>query len=113
MRFTPEDAFERQPLASADGQRVLVLDGRIDNRPELARLLDVTPADARGLPDSAFVLRAYDEWGTDAAARLIGDFVWALWDARDNRLLLARSPFSSRTVFFHAAPSRWVFASRP
>src|SRR5579863_9872195 len=35
-RITPEDLAERQPLLSRDGQRVLVSDGRIDNRRELS-----------------------------------------------------------------------------
>src|SRR5919199_5980109 len=74
MRFTPEDRFERQPLLSADGQRVLVSDGRIDNRPELMRALYITPAQARELPDSAFILSAYEKWSDDCARHLIGTF---------------------------------------
>jgi asparagine synthase (glutamine-hydrolysing) len=109
---TPEDRFERQPLVSQDGPRVLVSDGRIDNRPELAGELGL-PRAARAVPDSAFILAAYERWGADCARHLVGSFSFAVWDARVKRLLLARSPFSARPVFFHQAADFVAFATMP
>src|SRR5437879_6172391 len=65
MCFTPEDRLERQPLKSPGGEHVLVADARIDNRPELIRELGISGAEAREMPDSAFILRAYAKWGLD------------------------------------------------
>ncbi len=109
---TPEDLFERQPLVSRDGLRVLVSDGRIDNRPELAGELGL-PSSARSVPDSAFVLAAYERWGTDCLQHLIGSFCFAVWDAGLKRLLLARAPFGARPVFFHQAADFVAFATMP
>jgi asparagine synthase (glutamine-hydrolysing) len=108
---TPEDSCEEQPLVSRDGLRVLVSDGRIDNRLELSAELGLAPG--RRVPDSAFILAAYERWGEDCARHLIGPFSFALWDVRMRRLLVARSPFGAKPVFFHQAPDRVVFAPMP
>ena len=89
---TPEDRVERQPLRSADGQRTLVHDGRLDNRAELAAALGIDLVSARAMPDSAFVLRAYEKWGEACVRRLVGAFAFALWDAGAQHVVIARSP---------------------
>lgn len=113
MCFTPEDRLERQPLVGADGQCILVSAGRIDNRPELMRELAIPAATALDLPDSAFILHAYEKWGDDCPGRLLGDYSFALWHCREKRLLLAQSPFSSNPLFFYRTPKLFVFATMP
>jgi asparagine synthase (glutamine-hydrolysing) len=105
---TPEDLCELQPLVSRDGLRVLVSDGRVDNRPELSAVLGLAPAPA--VPDSAFVLAAYERWGEDCARHLVGPLSFAVWDASLRRLLVARSPFGAKPVFFHQAAGFLAFA---
>jgi asparagine synthase (glutamine-hydrolysing) len=111
-RVTPEDLAERQPLISRDGRRVLVSDGRIDNRRELAGELGLA-WESPLVPDSAFILAAYERWGEDCAARLIGSFSFAIWDKECGRLLLARSPFGAKTVFYHQSGEFVAFATMP
>lgn len=113
MRFTPDDRFERQPLVSADGQHVLVCDGRIDNRPELMDELAISPAMAREMPDSEFLLRAFEKWGEDCLQHVIGFFAFALWSFRDRYLLLARSPIGAPALFYHATRRAFAFATMP
>ena len=62
--MTPEDLAERQPLMSRDGRLVLVSDGRIDNRRELSGELGLA-WESPQIPDSAFMLAAYERWGED------------------------------------------------
>jgi asparagine synthase (glutamine-hydrolysing) len=111
-RVTPEDLAERQPLISRDGQRVLVSDGRIDNRRELSDELGLA-WESPQVPDSAFILAAYERWGEDCAGRLVGSFSFAIWDEHCKRLLLARSPFGARTVFYHRSTEFVAFATMP
>jgi asparagine synthase (glutamine-hydrolysing) len=111
-RVTQEDLAERQPLLSRDGQRVLVSDGRIDNRRELADELGLAWESPR-VPDSAFILAAYERWGEDCPCRLIGSFSFAVWDEQCKRLLLARSPFGAKTLFYHRAGEFVAFATMP
>lgn len=112
MCFTPEDRFERQPLVGADGQITLVSASRIDNRRELMSKLEIPASEAQELPDSAFILRSYCKWGEACVRHLIGAFVFALWDMREQFLLLARSPIGSAPLFYHATPHLFAFATK-
>lgn len=111
LRITPEDEFEQQPVSSHDNHTVLVCDARIDNRPELA--LDLGIRSLGRTPDSEFVRRAYQRWGVGAARRLIGAFALAIWEPREQRLVLARSPRAERPLFYVTAAGRFAFASAP
>ncbi len=114
LRFhtTPGAAAEGQPLRSADGEAVLVMDGRLDNRDDLLRELgaDGGPAGSTD-SDPALVLRAYQRWGTAFAARLIGDFAIVLWDAPRRRLVAVRDVFGMRPLHHALFGSTFVWAS--
>jgi asparagine synthase (glutamine-hydrolysing) len=116
MRFTPEDFFERQPLISADGQRVLVSDGRVDNRGELLAYIHQPSAIGHSpsvIPDSLFILHAYEKWDEDCVRHLIGSFTFALWDAREQRLVLAKSAIGGPSLFYHTTPKTFAFSTMP
>jgi asparagine synthase (glutamine-hydrolysing) len=113
MIITPEDQYERQPLVSRDGRLVLVSDARLDNRPELIDALQMLPAEARQLPDSALILAAYERWGEDAPQQLMGDYAFALWDDRQQHLLLVRSPLGNRPLYYYQEQHRFAFATMP
>lgn len=110
MCFTPDDGMERQPWLSADGQRVLVSAARLDNRAELL-------ADGeRGLnpiSDGELILRTYERWDADCVQHLTGAYAFALWDAREQRLLLARSAIGGPSLFYYAASQVLAFATMP
>ena len=52
------------------------------------------------LTDGALVLRAYAAWGTVFVERLLGDFAFALWDAKAWRLFAATDRFSVRPIYY-------------
>jgi asparagine synthase (glutamine-hydrolysing) len=111
--FTPEDTLESQPWRSADGRLVLVSDGRVDNRRELAPAMGISLAHLGRYPDSAFILRAYEKWGDDSPRHLVGNFAFVIWDTHRRRLFAARSPFGAAPLYYFACPSMFAFASRP
>ena len=113
MPLTPEDGFDRQPLVGADGRFVLAFDGRIDNRPELSGALGVDAAEARERPDSWFVLRAWERWGEEAPARLVGSFGFVVWDARERTLFAAVSASDGRTLHYGASRGLFAIATMP
>ncbi len=113
MRFTPEDRFEQQPLVSRDGRRVLVCNGRIDNRPELGRELGIPAQAACAMPDSQFIELAYEKWGEGCPQHLIGPFTFALWDQRTQSFMLARSAIASPSLFYCSTPQACAFATMP
>lgn len=110
-RLTPEDRFDRQPLAGGGGRWLLVADLRLDNRPELAAALGV-PSEALGeMADSALLLRAWERWQEGAIERLVGEFALAVFDARERRLTLARDFLGDRPLFYARTGGRIAFAT--
>lgn len=113
LRSTPEESFDRQPLWHEASQTLLVFDGRVDNREELAQALGLTPADCVQLADSALVLQAWLRWDSQCLSRLLGDFALACWQPRLRRLWLARDPLGLRPLFWYRNQSLFAFASLP
>ncbi len=111
LQLTHEDAFDAQPLCDPDTGVALVADLRLDNRAELAAALGIADVRLQGLPDSALLLDAYLRWGEHCAGRLLGDFVFAVWDPRARRLTLGRDHMGQRHVFFHHGDQFFAFAS--
>ncbi len=107
LHITPESTKETLPTWSSDLQLAIVADARIDNRAELAPQLGL-PANA---PDSVFILHAYHKWGEDCPPFLIGDFAFAIWDARKRQLFCARDIMGIRPFYYQETKGRFVFAS--
>ncbi|HEX8254821.1 MAG TPA: asparagine synthase-related protein, partial [Thermoanaerobaculia bacterium] len=93
---TPHGRGERMPAVS--NEVVVCGDIRIDARNELASKLGLSRAEST--TDSALLLHAYQRWGDALTDHLIGDFSFALWDARRRRLLLVRDHFARRPLFY-------------
>ena len=109
----PEDIHDRQPLHSADGRLTLVADVRLDNREDLSSALGLSSADAGRLCDAAILLAALERWDEEALDRLVGDFAFALWDSRAQRLLLARDFLGQRPLHYHCGKGFFALASMP
>jgi asparagine synthase (glutamine-hydrolysing) len=97
---TSEDWGTLQPVQSPNGDR-LVLDGRLDNRPELIHALHLPPQQASTWSDAHLLLAAYQRWGKACVDHLAGAFAFALWDAAHHRLVCARDPLGMRSFFYH------------
>jgi len=108
---TPEEVGEEQPIADASGRYQLALDGRIDNRDELARALDLTASEAAARSDAALLLLVFARWGNAGFARVVGSFAAAVWDAAERRLTLARDALGDRTLCYALTPGAFVAAS--
>jgi asparagine synthase (glutamine-hydrolysing) len=111
LRSIPESGNERQPLTNPDATLCLTLDGRIDNRLELRRALESKGFPARDDGDAELVLQAYECWGEDCPSRLLGDFAFAIWDARKQQLFCARDHVGVRPFYYHRSPSLFTFGS--
>ena len=116
------DAGRRPPgvclgFESAGDQRIhdprtgieLRFSGRLDNRAELVDALGHDQSDEPG--DGRLALAAYQKWGTDAFARLLGSFALVLFDPREQCLLAARDALGDRSVYWFRDGRRLVVAS--
>src|SRR6185436_20006103 len=57
------------------------------------------------------LLRAYGHWGKAVVHRLRGMFAFAIWDARNERLFMARDRFGEKPLFLHERAGGLYFAS--
>jgi asparagine synthase (glutamine-hydrolysing) len=97
FRTTKESKLERQPHVSASGA-FITWDGRLDNREELIGLLAVELSTTS--TDLSIVAEAYDQWGTDAFARMIGDWAVSIWDPAKRSLILAKDFIGTRHLYY-------------
>ena len=58
LKTTPEASFEKLPFVAEDGRYVIALDGRVDNRRELAQALKIDASLLVTVPDSVMFLEA-------------------------------------------------------
>jgi asparagine synthase (glutamine-hydrolysing) len=87
----------------------LAWDGRLDNRDNLIACL--SEGLNKNTSDVSIVLAAYLKWGNDFLNRIVGDFVLSLWDPLSQRLLLARDPFGTRTLYYFNNSVRFIWSS--
>src|SRR5579864_8002090 len=111
LRTTPEAMGERQPLVDEQTGLALTMDGRVDNRDELTALLEREGLRLRGGTDAEIVLRAYQCWGEEAPAKILGDFAFALWDGRKRQLFCARDVASVQPLFYYCNGRSFICAS--
>jgi asparagine synthase (glutamine-hydrolysing) len=61
--------------------------------------------------DTETIVHAYEHWGDDCVQQLRGMFAFAIWDANQRRLLLARDRLGVKPLYWAQAGGRLVFAS--
>ncbi len=111
LRVLPVD--RQQPL-TLDGAVWIVADARLDARRDLVGALQSHGRSCSlATPDAELLLHAYAVWGVDAVQHLLGDFAFALWDSRQQRLFCARDHFGVRPFYYAFAGDQFLFASHP
>jgi asparagine synthase (glutamine-hydrolysing) len=100
-----------QPIASEDGQVVVVCNGEIYNFRELRRELEARGHRFSTGSDSEVVVHGYEEFGDAIFARLEGMFGLAVWDRRRRRLLIARDALGIKPLYYRRSDTELIFAS--
>lgn len=101
-----------QPLFAADGQIVAVCNGEIYNYRDLRRDLEARGHRFRSQTDAEVVPALYAEYGDAFVQHLQGQFAIAIFDQRQQRLVLARDPIGIAPLFYTRLPgARLAFAS--
>ena len=111
LHTTPESLRERQPVVRHDGALVVVADARVDNREELIASLALRGPVAAAPTDADLILHAYEAWGGECPARIVGDFAFAIWDRRRGSLFCARDPMGVKPFYYFRSAGVFVFAS--
>ena len=105
------DAGAKALCTDADAGLVVAADSRLDNREELCGALGIPRAERAGLADGDLILRAWRRWDRECPDHLLGDFAFAIWDAKQRVLVCARDHVGTRPLYYAVTPRRFVFTS--
>jgi asparagine synthase (glutamine-hydrolysing) len=101
----------RQPMWDATRRAAIVFNGEIYNYRELRRNLLARGFAFRSQSDTEVLLNLYLAEGVEMLSRLNGIFAFALWDARDRSLFVARDALGVKPLYYAASPTGVAFAS--
>lgn len=100
-----------QPMRSGDGRYSLTYNGELYNYRELRAELEGKGYRFTSTSDTEVLLYALAAWGKAALGRFNGMFAFALWDARERRLLLARDRYGIKPLYYSKAGQSFLFGS--
>ncbi len=100
-----------QPIANEDETVWIVFNGEIYNFRELRAELESKGHQFRTRSDTETIVHAYEEFGDDCVSKLRGMFTFAIWDARQQRLLLARDRVGVKQLFYTLIDGQLVWGS--
>ena len=109
LHTTNESLIEKLPLKNENSGIMITSDARIDNRDELTSKLNIE--NNRNVPDSIFILKAYQKWGEKCPAKLLGDFAFAIWDTKKKKLFCARDHIGVKPFYYYISDNAIFFAS--
>ena len=98
-----------QPMFSPDRSLAVVFNGEIYNYRELRA--ELKGHRFRTASDTEVLLHLYGELGEGLVEKLRGMFAFALWDARQQRLVAVRDRFGEKPFLYAHAAGRFTFAS--
>lgn len=99
-----------QPMIGLGGQLTMVFNGEIYNAPELRAAIPDYPW-TTDHSDTETVLASYWRWGSEFVRHLNGMFALALWDAAEERLVLAVDRFGIKPLLLAHCGDSLAFAS--
>src|SRR6266545_5163396 len=88
-----------QPMLGREGDMAIVFNGEIYNYRELCGELERAGETFDTTSDTEVLLRMYRRWGASMLPRLRGMFAFAIWDARERTLFLARDPYGIKPLY--------------
>jgi asparagine synthase (glutamine-hydrolysing) len=100
-----------QPIVSQDGHTVIVFNGEIYNHAELRAELEREGHRFQTQCDTEVVLEAFRRWDTNAFKRLRGMFGVALWQEKNQRLVLARDRVGIKPLYLYQHAGDLYFGS--
>ena len=102
-----------QPMTAVRGRQEfsLVYNGEIYNTDEVRNDLIGAGYDFQGHSDTEVVLKSYMEWGERCVGRLNGIFAFAVYEAHERRLFLARDRIGVKPFFYAIQNGAFFFAS--
>lgn len=104
-------ATGHQPLSNEDGTVWIVFNGEIYNHASLRPGLEAKGHRYRTHSDTETIVHLYEEYGTECVNHLRGMFAFAIWDARRQKLFIARDRLGIKPLYYRLTPDEIVWGS--
>ena len=102
-----------QPICNEDGTVWIVQNGEIYNYRQLRRELEGRGHRFRTNSDTEVIVHLYEDLGEKCVERLSGMFAFAIWDAPQQKITLARDRIGQKPLYYSCADGEFLFASEP
>lgn len=100
-----------QPMQSTASGCWICFNGEIYNYRELRTELVQQGCHFETETDTEVALRAYEQWGINCFSRFWGMWAMAIFDAKENQLILSRDRFGIKPLHYNIQNGRIAFAS--
>jgi len=97
------------PIPDYTGRYQIIFNGEIYNFQEVKKLLPDYPFSTNG--DTEVLLAAFSKWGPDCLPLLKGMFAFAIWDAVEQTIFIARDRMGVKPVYYFVNEDVFLFAS--
>ncbi len=101
----------RQPIHNEDRTIWVVFNGEIYNFSELRSRLQARGHCFYTNTDTEVIVHLYEEYGPECVHSLRGMFAFAVWDERQQRLLIARDRLGKKPLHYAISKGRLLFGS--
>src|SRR5512139_55647 len=99
------------PIHNEDKSAWVVFNGEIFNYPELRRGLEEKGHRFYTRSDTETLVHLYEDRGPEFMQELNGQFAFAIWDRKEETLLLGRDRLGVRPLFYYQEDGRILFGS--
>ncbi len=106
-------ATGEQPVYNEDKSVVVVMNGELYNYKEARADLEKRGHEFETNTDTEILPHLYEEYGDAMLEHFSGMFVFALWDKRRQKLLIARDRFGEKPLYYGVFDGKLIFASEP
>jgi asparagine synthase (glutamine-hydrolysing) len=101
----------KQPISNEDGTVWVVYNGEMYNYPHLRRHLESQGHTFRTNSDTEAIVHLYEDLGERCVEQLSGMFAFALWDEKQQKLMLARDRIGQKPLFYSQDGADLLFGS--
>jgi asparagine synthase (glutamine-hydrolysing) len=101
----------QQPMFNEDGTKAIIFNGEVYNYALLRDRLAARGHRFATRSDTEVILHAYEEYGEDCVQHLRGMFAFAIWDAPQRQIFLARDRLGIKPLYYCWDGRTLLFAS--